>query len=134
MTSIFPKAIRQTVKIVSMENRHYLRTGDRCSVEFEFVSHPEFIRTDMKLLFREGKTKVRSFVRLFELIIIQLQLLLSRRELVQSNDWFRTTKSQLSPCLARLNMYHDSHIHCQLLYYSPDLYHYIKTPRLYHNM
>lgn len=54
------QAIRQTVKIVSMENRHFLRTGDRCSVEFEFVSHPEFIRTDMKLLFREGKTKVRS--------------------------------------------------------------------------
>ena len=58
MTDGLRQAIRQTVKIVSMENRHFLRTGDRCLVEFEFVSHPEFIRTDMKLLFREGKTKV----------------------------------------------------------------------------
>lgn len=35
-----------------------LRTGDRATVEFEFVSHPEFIKEGMKLLFREGKTKV----------------------------------------------------------------------------
>lgn len=37
-----------------------LRTGDRATVEFEFISHPEFIKEGMKLLFREGKTKVRS--------------------------------------------------------------------------
>ena len=37
-----------------------LRTGDRATVTFEFISHPEFIKEGMKLLFREGKTKVRS--------------------------------------------------------------------------
>ena len=36
-----------------------LRTGDRATVTFEFISHPEFIKEGMKLLFREGKTKVR---------------------------------------------------------------------------
>lgn len=35
-----------------------LRTGDRALVEFEFISHPEFVKVGMKLLFREGKTKV----------------------------------------------------------------------------
>ena len=35
-----------------------LRTGDRATVTFEFISHPEFIKEGMKLLFREGKTKV----------------------------------------------------------------------------
>ena len=36
-----------------------LRTGDRAIVEFEFLTQPEFIKAGMKLLFREGKTKVR---------------------------------------------------------------------------
>lgn len=36
-----------------------LRTGDRATVTFEFISHPEFLKEGMKLLFREGKTKVR---------------------------------------------------------------------------
>jgi len=35
-----------------------LRTGDRAKVQFEFISHPEFVKEGMKLLFREGKTKV----------------------------------------------------------------------------
>ena len=38
-----------------------LRTADKAYVEFEFVSHPEFIKPGMKLLFREGKTKVIRF-------------------------------------------------------------------------
>ena len=35
-----------------------LRTGDRATVEFEFIAHPEYIKEGTKLLFREGKTKV----------------------------------------------------------------------------
>ncbi|KAL5528302.1 hypothetical protein ACEPAF_7438 [Sanghuangporus sanghuang] len=51
-------AVRQTVRIVDMDNpQGVLRTGDRATVTFEFVSHPEFIKVGMKLLFREGKTK-----------------------------------------------------------------------------
>ena len=51
--------MRQTVRIVSMDHpQGILRTGDRATVTFEFISHPEFIKEGMKLLFREGKTKV----------------------------------------------------------------------------
>ncbi|KAJ3817159.1 GTP-binding protein 1 [Lentinula raphanica] len=51
-------AIRQTVRIIDMDNpQGVLRTGDRATVTFEFISHPEFIKKGMKLLFREGKTK-----------------------------------------------------------------------------
>ncbi|KAI0823677.1 GTP-binding protein 1 [Trametes gibbosa] len=51
-------AVRQTVRIVSMDHpQGILRTGDRATVTFEFISQPEFIKEGMKLLFREGKTK-----------------------------------------------------------------------------
>ncbi|KAG6844560.1 hypothetical protein H0H87_005902 [Tephrocybe sp. NHM501043] len=51
-------AVRQTVRIVEMDNPEgVLRTGDRATVKFEFISHPEFVKEGMKLLFREGKTK-----------------------------------------------------------------------------
>ncbi|KAI0081229.1 P-loop containing nucleoside triphosphate hydrolase protein [Panus rudis PR-1116 ss-1] len=51
-------AIRQTVRIIAMDHpQGVLRTGDRATVTFEFISHPEFIKEGMKLLFREGKTK-----------------------------------------------------------------------------
>ncbi|KAI6032901.1 P-loop containing nucleoside triphosphate hydrolase protein [Pisolithus orientalis] len=51
-------AVRQTVRIVSLDHpQGVLRTGDRATVEFEFISRPEFIKVGMKLLFREGKTK-----------------------------------------------------------------------------
>ncbi|KAG6828111.1 hypothetical protein H0H92_009161 [Tricholoma furcatifolium] len=51
-------AVRQTVRIVEMDHpQGVLRTGDRATVKFEFISHPEFVKVGMKLLFREGKTK-----------------------------------------------------------------------------
>ncbi|KAI0699248.1 GTP-binding protein 1 [Cytidiella melzeri] len=51
-------AIRQTVRIIDMDNpQGILRTGDRATVTFEFISQPEFLKEGMKLLFREGKTK-----------------------------------------------------------------------------
>jgi hypothetical protein len=52
-------AIRQTVRITGIDHdQGVLRTGDRATVQFEFISNPEFIRPGWKLLFREGKTKV----------------------------------------------------------------------------
>ena len=42
-----------------------LRTGDRATVEFQFIAHPEYLKIGQKLLFREGKTKVLS--KLFKL-------------------------------------------------------------------
>lgn len=51
-------AIRQTVKIVGMDHpQGILRTGDRATVEFEFMQVPELVKVGSKLLFREGKTK-----------------------------------------------------------------------------
>ncbi|KAH8107926.1 P-loop containing nucleoside triphosphate hydrolase protein [Cristinia sonorae] len=51
-------AIRQTVRIIGMDHpQGILRTGDRATVTFEFISQPEYIKEGMKLLFREGKTK-----------------------------------------------------------------------------
>ncbi|KAF8906537.1 GTP-binding protein 1 [Gymnopilus junonius] len=51
-------AIRQTVRIIGMDHpQGVLRTGDRATVQFEFISHPEYVKEGMKLLFREGKTK-----------------------------------------------------------------------------
>ncbi|KAH9998517.1 P-loop containing nucleoside triphosphate hydrolase protein [Russula compacta] len=51
-------AVRQTVRIVSIGHpQNLLRTGDRATVVFEFIAHPEFVKAGMKLLFREGKTK-----------------------------------------------------------------------------
>jgi len=35
-----------------------LRTGDRATVQFEFISHPEYMAIGSKILFREGTTKV----------------------------------------------------------------------------
>lgn len=53
------QAVRQTVRIVSIDHpQGLLRTGDRATVEFEFIAQPEYIKEGMKLLFREGKTKV----------------------------------------------------------------------------
>jgi GTPase len=59
LLSYLSQAVRQTVRIVGMDHpQGLLRTGDRATVTFEFISHPEFIKEGMKLLFREGKTKV----------------------------------------------------------------------------
>ncbi|KAF9060643.1 GTP-binding protein 1 [Rhodocollybia butyracea] len=51
-------AIRQTVRIIDMDHpQGVLRTGDRATVSFEFISHPEYVKEGMRLLFREGRTK-----------------------------------------------------------------------------
>ena len=57
-----------------------LRTGDRATVTFEFISRPEFLKEGMKLLFREGKTKVRSlslYLSLCPSVSLSLSLSLS---------------------------------------------------------
>ncbi|XP_062387689.1 GTP-binding protein 1 isoform X2 [Sardina pilchardus] len=49
-------SIRQTATILSM-NRDCLRTGDKASVHFRFIKTPEYLHTDQRLVFREGRTK-----------------------------------------------------------------------------
>lgn len=35
----------------------HLRTGDKALVQFRFIKNPEYLKTGMKLVFREGRTK-----------------------------------------------------------------------------
>ena len=67
------QAVRQTVRIVSIDHpQNLLRTGDRATVIFEFIAHPKFVKAGMKLLFREGKTKVRRREAFRGLVIVRL--------------------------------------------------------------
>lgn len=49
-------SVRQTATIVSMSKDH-LRTGDKAVVRFKFIKNPEYLRPDIRLVFREGRTK-----------------------------------------------------------------------------
>lgn len=49
-------SVRQTATIISMTSEH-LRTGDKAIVRFRFIKNPEYLKTDMKMVFREGRTK-----------------------------------------------------------------------------
>lgn len=49
-------SVRQTATIISMTSEH-LRTGDKATVRFRFIKNPEYLKTDMRMVFREGRTK-----------------------------------------------------------------------------
>lgn len=49
-------SVRQTATIISMSEQH-LRTGDKAQVRFRFIKNPEFLKTDVRMVFREGRTK-----------------------------------------------------------------------------
>merc|ERR1719187_2263221 len=49
-------SIRQTDSIIRMSSE-CLRTGDKASVLFRFVKHPEYLKEGLRLVFREGRTK-----------------------------------------------------------------------------
>lgn len=49
-------SIRQTASIINM-SRECLRTGDKACVLFRFIKHPEYIRPNQRMVFREGRTK-----------------------------------------------------------------------------
>lgn len=58
-------SVRQTASIISM-SQDTLRTGDKALVRFRFIKNPEYLRTDMRMVFREGRTKaVGNVTRLF---------------------------------------------------------------------
>uniref|UniRef100_A0A3B1KDJ8 GTP-binding protein 1 n=1 Tax=Astyanax mexicanus TaxID=7994 RepID=A0A3B1KDJ8_ASTMX len=58
-------SIRQTASILSM-NKECLRTGDKATVRFRFIKTPEFLHTEQRLVFREGRTKaVGTITKLF---------------------------------------------------------------------
>lgn len=49
-------SIRQTASILNM-SKDCLRTGDKAQVRFRFIKHPEYIRPQQRMVFREGRTK-----------------------------------------------------------------------------
>lgn len=49
-------SIRQTASILNM-NKDCLRTGDKARVRFRFIKHPEYLRPQQRMVFREGRTK-----------------------------------------------------------------------------
>lgn len=49
-------SIRQTASILHM-SKDCLRTGDKAQVRFRFIKHPEYIRPQQRMVFREGRTK-----------------------------------------------------------------------------
>ncbi|BFZ03628.1 hypothetical protein BsWGS_06667 [Bradybaena similaris] len=58
-------SVRQTATIISMTQEH-LRTGDKATVRFRFIKNPEYLKTDMRMVFREGRTKaVGNITKLF---------------------------------------------------------------------
>lgn len=58
-------SVRQTATIISMSKEH-LRTGDKAIVRFRFIKNPEYLREDMRMVFREGRTKaVGTVTKLF---------------------------------------------------------------------
>jgi len=38
-------------------SKDHLRTGDKAVVRFRFIKNPEYLRPDIRLVFREGRTK-----------------------------------------------------------------------------
>ncbi|KAL8587376.1 GTP-binding protein 1 [Nucella lapillus] len=58
-------SVRQTATIIQMTEEH-LRTGDKAMVRFRFIKNPEYLKNNMRLVFREGRTKaVGTITNLF---------------------------------------------------------------------
>lgn len=58
-------SVRQTATIIDMTEEH-LRTGDKATVRFRFIKNPEYLKPDMRMVFREGRTKaVGNITKLF---------------------------------------------------------------------
>lgn len=73
-------SIRQTVRIIGIvkldakpvansgstggdANKPVVRTGDRAKLRLQFIRYPEYVKAGMKLITREGKTKLIGVVR-----------------------------------------------------------------------
>lgn len=49
--------IRQSAKIVYINDKDVMRTGDRARVIFKFLYRPEYMKEGMRVIFREGRCK-----------------------------------------------------------------------------
>jgi small GTP-binding protein len=55
--------IRQSAKIISIEGKDVLRTRDRAKVRFKFLYRPEYLKSGMRMIIREGRIKGIGVIR-----------------------------------------------------------------------
>jgi len=49
--------ISQPAKVVHINSKEVLRTGDKAKVVFKFLNRPEYLKEGMRIIFREGRCK-----------------------------------------------------------------------------
>ena len=90
-------SVRQTASILSMSQEH-LRTGDKAQVRFRFIKNPEYLRTDMRMVFREGRTKaVGNISRLFPHVSATAQNTRQQRAAKKAAESHHQLKPQNEP-------------------------------------
>lgn len=50
------ETIRQAARVLSIDSP-IIRTGDRATIKFRFMYHPEYVKIGARFIFREGRTK-----------------------------------------------------------------------------
>ncbi|KAK2142973.1 hypothetical protein LSH36_891g02043 [Paralvinella palmiformis] len=85
---------------MSMSKEH-LRTGDKAIVRFRFIKNPEYLRSDMRMVFREGRTKaVGTVTTLFPHVSLTAQNTRQQRaskKAVESNHQLRPQNEPQKP-------------------------------------
>ena len=90
-------SVRQTATIMRMSQEH-LRTGDKAHVHFRFIKNPEYLRTDMRMVFREGRTKaVGNIIKLCPHVSAVAQNTRAQRAAKKAAESNHQTKPQNEP-------------------------------------
>ncbi|XP_012934958.1 GTP-binding protein 1 [Aplysia californica] len=90
-------SVRQTATIITMTEEH-LRTGDKATVRFRFIKNPEYLKTDMRMVFREGRTKaVGNITKLFPHVSAVAQNTRHQRSAKKSQDIKHSVNPQNEP-------------------------------------
>ncbi|ELU07355.1 hypothetical protein CAPTEDRAFT_141891, partial [Capitella teleta] len=93
-------SVRQTATIIKM-SKELLRTGDKAIVLFRFIKNPEYLRKDVRMVFREGRTKaVGTVVHLFPHVSLSAQNTRQQRaakKAVESNHQLRPQNEPQKP-------------------------------------
>ena len=79
-------------------SKELLRTGDKATVRFRFIKNPEYLRTDMRMVFREGRTKaVGNVTKLFPHISLTAQNTRQQRATKKAVDSNHHARPQNEP-------------------------------------
>ena len=84
--SVHVGSVRQTATIVDMSLER-LRTGDKSIVRFRFIKNPEYLKTGLRMVFREGRTKaVGTVTKLFPHVSASAQNTRQQRAAKKAHD------------------------------------------------